>query len=393
MNLNKIFIYFGLVLFVLFPKIGMFDSSLFSLFLVYLLSKKNSSFDQNFILIQIILFALLILACFTVIYTQGNFDIIYIAKPVRYLIVFYFLHEIFKSNIITLDDSLNIIIVAAVINALVVVFQYFGDNIFGYKDLLDFSTNHRSTAYRKIGLASGFPSSSILIALGVVALISKSKIYTRASLYVYSIVLTLTHLIISRTGILLSAIVFVYSVFGRGGIKRMYLLFIILTLFSLLGLFFLELHYVIKTSELMFEFFITGEVTSVNSLFAKHYSSPENLDSFLIGTMHKTWSLYGSNSDVFFTKYLYSVGFLSMILYLLIFVILVVMSYKSIIVQKIDKGYKFALIAFTLIFLVTLFKGSYIFSRFSFDAFLIFIFSSIYSEKISNYKNLRQSSI
>jgi len=363
--------------FVLLPSAGFIDYGLISLFLATIINVPNvKKIDFGPVIFIFLILALIFcLACLSSLVNGGVIDLVYISKPIRYTLIVFLLYILFGSNKLSLFDSITIILWCGLLNLIAVLLQYVGANVFGF-DVLTFQTNIRTTTYRMPGLATGYPSSSMLLATSTIMFILKYRLEGGKSKILGAVGLVFGQLLVSRTGLVLNACIFIVE-YLRASIRNKVMLmgFSCLVVWLFLA-YEPDAMYVARTLELMFEFFYQGEITSASSLVQYHFKLPTDLLTLIFGNMIPAWDPGGSNSDVFWTRFIYAVGLPSLCLYFALFVYISWIAYRGCgrICEQPEnvKAYRYALLMVAFFLLLGSAKGSYIFSRFAFDAFILF---------------------
>lgn len=389
----KFLTYAFLTGYVLVPSYGLIDYNLICLAIVCMLNMKRYVKLDNHDFYNLLLFyiTLFFLACLSVIINLGSIDPLYFLKPIRFLIATILLSIAIKWRSFDFNDALNIIIICGILNLSFTIFQYVGANIFDL-DVPKIGTNIRSTNYRMSGLASGFPASSLLLVLSLIATIMKFLLF-RNNWYLFLIIaFSLGHFIISRTGLLMTACVLCYYLILSKFITKFWVGAAVGMAFYLLFLFTknTEILFIQRTLSLMLEIFLTGGISSFDSLIEKHFTFPSDIKTFFIGSMIPAWDLTGARSDVFWSRYLYGVGLVALLLYCLLYFYLSARAFKKIKVfcptVKHLMIYRQGIILACCIFFIINFKGSYIFSRFAFDGLYMLLLSAIFARQLKCYR-------
>ncbi|KAA8596483.1 hypothetical protein F0Z19_4831 [Vibrio cyclitrophicus] len=373
---GKMFTLFCLVLFILLPKIGVFDLTVLPLSILFLSCFFMGRIKLDVSLIVLFLLLTLVITVLISALLNGNISNEHLLKPIRLAVVVLILSHFFQNTAQKIDvvDIFYVIFIAALINAVVVYAQYAAHLLFGISDFLSINfDSERSTPYRKSGLASGFPTAGLLNVLGVLSLFylvqNKSIKYA-----VFLIVLLPVFFITARTSLIL------------GGLSIIVLSFYNRKIFSLVlvmvGFTFIFIMYMLSTGNAehlmksfsfaieLFSNFTSGsgfQTQSTNSLLTKHFTIPEDFFTLLIGTSLSTWSFGAGQSDVFFIRVLWGTGVFSLILYIILYCH---MWYKCVNSTQVKFDQTVLFLMFFVVFIAS-FKGAYIYSRFVSDCLLI----------------------
>ena len=282
--------------FVLLPSAGFIDYGLISLFLATIINVPNvKKIDFGPVIFIFLILALIFcLACLSSLVNGGVIDLVYISKPIRYTLIVFLLYILFGSNKLSLFDSITIILWCGLLNLIAVLLQYVGANVFGF-DVLTFQTNIRTTTYRMPGLATGYPSSSMLLATSTIMFILKYRLEGGKSKILGAVGLVFGQLLVSRTGLVLNACIFIVE-YLRASIRNKVMLmgFSCLVVWLFLA-YEPDAMYVARTLELMFEFFYQGEITSASSLVQYHFKLPTDLLTLIFGNYIRDFISYISN--------------------------------------------------------------------------------------------------
>lgn len=391
-----------LALFLILPKIGMFDLSLIILsthlgmaFITY-----NSKYDRalslsNKIIIMFVLIVLIYAFSVFSFYMNGGdyYDEQFLFKPFRVILLLFILCYIFQKRNLSFDHILKAIVAAALLNAFVVYLQYIDSFLGGAGDILQNPSFKESamTPYRKAGLMSGFPVAGILSFCGsMIAFHFFSQNKSKKYLLLY-IIIGITCFLTARTALflfLLGTTSFLLALCFKKGRVDILLAFLLITCSALSYLFSSENDVIIKTRTKMFANVIhyvedgNANDHSTNDLFTNHYVMPTEFSTLLIGNSVPP-QLNIVNSDVSFFRITWNNGIFSTLLYVLSYLFMWLVVFNSSAMQ-VKESKLIMFILFTGIF-ISNFKGLYFFSRVLGDLiFMIFISCVVNEKKRSN---------
>jgi len=389
-----------LALFILLPKVGMFDFSLMVLALhliVAFISERKINSNVNSINGSVAaLFVMIVLIywlSFTSFIVNGgdHYDAQFLFKPFRILLVLCTLYYIFNKRYISLPMSLNAIVIAALLNALVIYFQYFDSFSGGSGDFLQNPNFNESviTPYRKSGLMSGFPVAGILSFCGAMVSLhffinNRSKCH-----FILYMIIGITCFITARTALFLflsSTLTYLTVMCLKNGKIYVLFLFVIVFFGAFTFIFNSDNNVIIKSREKMFANVINysnnGNINdySTDDLLTNHYTLPNDFPTLIIGNSISPEENI-VNTDVSFFRITWHNGLFSMLLYVGCFLFMWYFSITSSIPNKRTKLIIFMI--FMGVF-ISNFKGFYFFSRVIGDLIFIIFISCIVNESKSD---------
>ncbi|PTP29384.1 hypothetical protein [Vibrio splendidus] len=392
-NISSFIFSIFLSLFLVLPKIGIVDLTIIPLILVffYQIIKGKLYFKFSWPIYYALLIVVFISfwAIFSSLINHGSFYSEFLFKPFRVIVVLLLLNFNFQlyDNEKLVSIVINSIIIAATINAMVVLIQYF-NGVTGFGDPLFLKSSafgDLDTPYRKPGITAGYPVTGMLSLFGVLCSFWMYYVNRKSVIYFLSFSLSLFGLLLgARTTLLIfflfSPILFIWV--ARLNKAKFTFLSIVVIGFILyiISQYFIN-DYIKGTVDVMFanffNYFSTGDALDYSSkdLVENHYKLPISIKDIVFGNSLPP-RLSPVNTDVSYIRIWWSNGIIGLLLYLSHVLLLLYTALSS----SIDKGSKvFILLMFTSVIIAS-FKGPFIFSRMSYDI-LIMLALAVFSSK------------
>ncbi|OEE42265.1 hypothetical protein ACODG7_12190 [Vibrio anguillarum] len=352
----------------LFPKIGLFDVGVLILFIFSLL-KGDKKFRIDPFVVSILL--ILSISLLSAIYNGGIITSEYALKPVRILLLYF---SVTALTTINYTDVVKGIMVAVLVNSIMMYIQFFSElhglPVYYNPEFID----RFDMIYRQPGFYSGYPEHSIIAACAFILLFREHK-----KLFYICLVFTMPSLLLSgRTGIYALLVGVALYLFFLSFRKPRLLIYLTTFLISLyLILYFVKLfegyfnpqiifaveHILLPIQGVLSDSGRLGDY-STDDLINNHYFLPDDWHGLLIGNSLPPFD-GGVKSDVSFIRIIFGNGIFSLILYLFCFAFL---ARKLFLSNKIGTSEAFIIV---FIFLVSIFKGPFLFSRIVGDVFII----------------------
>ncbi|WP_312946084.1 hypothetical protein [Superficieibacter sp.] len=379
-------------LFIVSPKIGLFDLSILAMLVHVGLAlssalgsyRPNTALDKRIVVASFFMFLLFFLAILSFFINGAyDFDEQFLFKPIRIILILMIYYFIFNQRKLTTDNILKAIVLAALINAVVIYIQYYGSFIGVSSTFLQNPNFSESviTPYRKAGMMSGFPVAGLLSFCGAMICFHfylKSNSYKYLALYLF---IGLTCFVTARTAMMLfflgTMAYILILVFKKGKIGS-FALFTTLFLVALIYISNSTNDVIAKTRDKMFanviNYVTTGDANdySTNDLLTNHYVFPTDFKTFIFGNSIPSEKNI-VNTDVSFFRITWNNGFIAMLIYVFSYLFIWRSTVKSLRGEYLNK------LIVSIIFMgvfVSNFKGFYFFSRVIGDiTMLLFIIS------------------
>lgn len=375
------------------PKIGYLDLPVLILFLLFLhrwfkdYRIRLPETFWNFILLWGLLFSIAVIS-FTY---NGRINEILILKPLRQIILFFFIVKIFKDLKIKPHEVKGIILIASLINITVIALQLYGHLVLQKPNFLLFPNfDHAlSVPFRKPGVFAGYPHSGLLSLFALTILLIERRSIKYNFFFIILLFLLLMSLVLtSRTALILSLIPLTWFFFKS--IKRFNK---IKNFFFLLPILIVSINYTFKwlpkdSFNVAFEAFINFSkngsfYTESQAALNSSYLLPNNLSTYLIGNGLTNRTDFDTNIDDGYQNLIYGAGifyfFLTLSLFYLYF--LKTRSYCSSKVEKIFTSMLYFII------LIANYKVDSLFSRLTSEIFTMYLVSSYYSKLEIHWKH------
>lgn len=387
------FIFISVVCFLILPKIGVVDLSIISLSIASILILITNNYlykiNERILYLSFISISIFVVSIISFFFNDAlNFDIQFVFKPIRILIILYLLTLVF--SYFDKRTIIKIIAIAAFVNSLVICIQYLFQ-YFSISDAVLLNPNFSErviTPYRKPGLMSGYPTAGILSIIGFISatyLFVTSRRYKDKVLYcIFLFITALTCFLTARTAVYFFIIFglpfFVISSLSNKQYKNIAIISIFIML--VFGYIIISDSKIINgTVDKMFvnisNYIETGSFFdySTKDLVTNHYTLPYTDKDFLIGNSLPA-QLNVVNSDVSLFRIVWANGVFSAILYFFSFFYMTCSAYFCA-KGRIDK---LMVIFFFVPLLIANAKGFYIFSRVIGDISILFWGACVYKK-------------
>ncbi|EJG1498970.1 hypothetical protein COR22_RS22950, partial [Vibrio parahaemolyticus] len=380
MNVYNFILSFLLSLFLVLPKIGILDLTVFPLliFLFYrgVLGKVKFKLTKHIYFLLIIIIMICIWALWSSFINHGAFYPEFLFKPFRVAVVLILLTVIFQSyseNNLT-NVVLNSIVMAASINALVVLIQY-TNGITGLGDPLFLKSpafGDLDTPFRKPGITAGYPVTGMLSLFGLLTSFWLYYVNKKSFIYLVTFCLSLFGLVLgARTTLLIFLLFSPVLLFWVARLSRGHF-FILIVLIASFILYVVNQYmtndFIKGTVDVMFanifNYINTGNALDYSSrdLVENHYRLPVAFWDLLFGNSLPPRES-PVNTDVSYIRIWWSNGLIGLTLYMSHFILL---TFIGLCYAK-DKSTKtYFLLMITSVFIAS-FKGPFLFSRLSYD--------------------------